>query len=146
MNIAAFDPWAPLIGGIIIGLAAAALTGINGRILGVSGIYSGLLQPKSKTDLPWRAAFIGGMVGGGLLLHIIYPSAFDSLPSTSLWVTAVAGVLVGVGTKIGGGCTSGHGVCGIGRLSVRSILATVIFMLTAILTVLIVRQLSGGVG
>ncbi len=130
-------------GGVFIGLAVALLLLTNGRILGVSGILSGLLD-FSPGDTTWRMGFVGGLLSGGLLLLVFYPQAFAVAENRSLLATGVAGLLVGFGARLGGGCTSGHGVCGIGRLSPRSIAATLVFMATGMATVLIINTFLGG--
>ena len=138
-----FTPLSGLSGGVLIGLAAAALMLLTGRIEGISGIFGGLLTPHAS-DRGWRIAFIAGLLAAPLLAAM----ASGSLPTpkmpASLALTVVAGLLVGVGTRMGGGCTSGHGVCGTSRLSARSIAATLIFMAAAIVTVAIVRHGLGG--
>jgi uncharacterized membrane protein YedE/YeeE len=138
----AFTPWTALLGGALIGLAAAAFVLLNGRIAGISGIIGGLLSPK-KADIGWRLAFLGGMVVAPLLWLLA-----SSLPviriDASYPVLVAAGLLVGVSTRFGAGCTSGHGVCGISRLSPRSLIATAAFMLSGFLTVFIIRHLLGG--
>lgn len=134
-----FTPWASLAGGMLIGLAAAMFILLNGRIAGISGIVGGLLRP-AKGDVFWRVAFIAGLV----LAPLLYQSAF-TLPAVevkaSVAVLIAAGLLVGVGTRYGSGCTSGHGVCGLGRRSPRSLVATLAFMASGFLTVFIVRHL-----
>ncbi|MBG57109.1 MAG: YeeE/YedE [Porticoccus sp.] len=138
----AFTPWTSLLGGALIGLAAAAFILLNGRIAGISGIVGGLLTPK-KGDTGWRLAFVGGMITAPLLWLLV-----SSLPliqiEASLPMLVVAGLIVGVSTRFGTGCTSGHGVCGISRLSPRSLIATGAFMLSGFATVFIIRHLSGG--
>jgi uncharacterized membrane protein YedE/YeeE len=138
----AFTPWTSLLGGALIGLAAAAFVLLNGRIAGISGIVGGLLTPK-KGDTGWRLAFVGGMITAPLLWLLV-----SSLPliqiEASLPMLVVAGLIVGVSTRFGTGCTSGHGVCGISRLSPRSLIATGAFMLSGFATVFIIRHLSGG--
>lgn len=133
----------PLIGGILIGLASIGLMLFNGRIAGISGITGGLLAPR-RGDIGWRAAFVVGLVAGGFALRVVYPEAFPTEVKASLPALVVAGLLVGVGTRLGSGCTSGHGVCGMSRLSPRSIVATLTFMATGMLTVAAVRHLFGG--
>lgn len=130
--------WA-LVGGLIIGLSAALLLLFNGRIAGISGITSRLLPFKRGHTL-WRAAFVAGLVSGGFVLSCLMPDPFTTNPSTSLWRLAAAGLLVGFGSSLGGGCTSGHGVCGISRLSKRSITATLTFMATGFITVFLMRH------
>ena len=128
-----------LIGGGLIGLAAVILYWFNGRIMGVSGITSKLLS-KSQKDYGWRLAFVAGLVLGGLVYQMIFP--VQVIIHATGWLLVLAGLLVGIGTVIGNGCTSGHGICGIARFSKRSIVATVVFMATGILTVWIKRILG----
>jgi uncharacterized protein len=128
-------------GGIMVGLAAALLLWGTGRLAGVSGIAGGLL-PVKRGDWEWRALFIGGLVAGGLVLRWLQPQALGTPPGTPL-VLALAGLLVGFGTRLGGGCTSGHGVCGVGRLSRRSLVAVLVFMLTGAVTVALMPGAGG---
>lgn len=141
-----FAPVTGLIGGIMIGLAAWALLILNGRIAGISGVLGGLLPPSGASDASWRVLFLAGLVGGVAIYNFaIDPAATISFVGGSSWpVLAAGGVLVGLGTRLGGGCTSGHGICGIGRLSTRSISATMIFMVMAGITVFVVRHVVGG--
>jgi uncharacterized membrane protein YedE/YeeE len=133
---------AALGGGALIGVAAAALLVGNGRIAGISGILAGALRPRSA-DAVWRLWFLAGLVGGGALLGQLFPEAFPaSVAPAAPWLVG-AGLLVGVGTRMGGGCTSGHGVCGIGHGSLRSLVAVLTFMGTAALTVAIVAIVGG---
>ena len=140
MNIdwSAFTPWSALAGGAIIGAATALFALVNGRIAGISGIVGGLLR-RSPTDVAWRLAFIAGLVAA----PAVY-GAFDALPGVAIDASypllVIAGVLVGVGTRYGAGCTSGHGVCGLARLSPRSSIATVAFMLAGFVTVFAMRH------
>ena len=138
---AAFTPWASLAGGVIIGLAATLLVFANGRIAGISGILGGLLQ-RSPPDAWWRIAFLGGLIAAPLLY-----SLFTTLPpivvEAGYPVLVVAGLLVGAGTRYGSGCTSGHGVCGLSRLSPRSLVATLAFMGAGFATVFVARHLLG---
>lgn len=131
-----------LLGGALIGLAAALLLLGGGRIAGVSGIVAGLLQPPSE-ETSWRALFVAGMVGGGIGLALVHPAVFQPGVARPPLALVAAGVLVGFGTRMGTGCTSGHGVCGVSRLSRRSIVATAIFMATGALTVFVCRYLLG---
>jgi len=126
----------PLVGGALIGLAATFMMALNGKVMGVSGIIGGLLEPKEKAK-SWRWAFLLGMLSMALLLRFWYPSAFDESPASTT-VLVVSGLLVGLGTRLGGGCTSGHGVCGMSRLSLRSLVATLSFMLAGFITVWLV--------
>ncbi|MBE4618550.1 YeeE/YedE family protein [Vibrio navarrensis] len=131
-------PWESLVGGVLLGLSALIMLVLNGKIAGISGILTGLLTPKSR-DFAWRLMFVVGMIAGGVaavtfgMAHIPVAS---SLGGSSLML-ALAGLVVGVGTRLGNGCTSGHGICGIGRLSTRSMVATGVFMLVAAVTVFI---------
>ena len=137
-----FTPFSALAGGALIGIAAAMLLYTNGRIAGVSGILYGLLSP-SRDDAPWRLAFVVGLVAGAGLFGVLM-GGNAPIAITSSWPLVIAGgLLVGAGTLAGHGCTSGHGVCGIGRLSTRSIVATATFMVTAGLTVFVVRHVVG---
>lgn len=132
-----------LIGGALIGGAAVMLLALNGRIAGISGIVKGLLPPEGATDAAWRICFVAGMVVAPWLVGFVTGEiAVPAVPGNGLWM-AVAGVVVGVGTALGGGCTSGHGVCGMARLSIRSIVATLTFMATGVITVFVVRHLLG---
>lgn len=134
-----FTPLSATIGGLLIGIAAAGLLLFNGRIAGISGILGGLLD-LPRGDVSWRSAFIAGLLAGGLLLLWFYPQALAPSLDRSLVTFAIAGLLVGYGTRLGGGCTSGHGVCGIARLSPRSVAAVATFMASALLTVFVVRH------
>lgn len=133
----------PLLGGVIIGLAAAGMMAFLGRIAGISGIVSGILTPK-KGDISWRVLFVAGLVVGGGVMAIVSPGSFAITVERSFGAVAVAGLLVGFGTRLGSGCTSGHGICGLSRLSPRSIIATLTFMTTGIVTVYIVRHVFQG--
>jgi uncharacterized protein len=133
-----FTPWSALIGGVIIGLAAAMLALFNGRVAGISGIVGGLLRP-SFPDLTWRAAFVAGLVIAPMLYAMVAtlpPIVIESRYT----VIVIAGLLVGIGTRYGAGCTSGHGVCGLSRFSLRSVVATGVFMLAGFATVYVVRH------
>ena len=134
-----FTPWSSLAGGMLIGAAAAVLVLLSGRIAGISGIVGGLLRPV-RGDIGWRIAFVGGLIGAPL----VYAFA-AALPTPRIdagtATLAVAGLLVGVGTRYGAGCTSGHGVCGLSRLSPRSLVATLAFMGAGFATVFVVRHL-----
>ena len=132
-----------LLGGALIGLAAGALLLFNGRIAGVSGILGGALQPRAG-ELAWRVAFLAGLVAGGGVLYAFRPEALPSGHTASLPLLVGAGLLVGIGTQLGGGCTSGHGVCGIGRLAPRSLVATMTFMAVGALAVALHRWVGGG--
>ncbi len=129
------------VGGLIIGLASAVLLLFNGRIAGIAGIASRLITFSVK-DLMWRLDFVIGLILGGLFLKNILPASFELEPQTPLWMLGLAGLLVGFGSSRGSGCTSGHGVCGISRLSKRSIVATLTFMAAGIATVFLLRQMG----
>jgi uncharacterized membrane protein YedE/YeeE len=131
-----------LIGGSLIGIAAGALLVVNGRIAGISGVLGGLLVP-TRGEVGWRAAFVAGLIAGGVGLAVFYPSAFPAAIDGSTPRLIIAGLLVGAGTRLGGGCTSGHGVCGIGRLSPRSVVATLIFIATGAITVVVSTRILG---
>jgi len=134
---------APLLGGALIGIAATMLMLFYGRVFGVSGIISGMLQPQ-KSDFGWRVAIVLGFLTGGLLLAIVYPQSLRSAVATPAWMAVLAGLLVGFGTQLGSGCTSGHGICGISRLSLRSIAAVVTFIAAGALTVTLTGMNTGG--
>ena len=134
-----FTPFAALVGGLFIGLAAVLLMALTGRIAGISGIAGGLLTDRTG-DRSWRWLFLVGLIGGVGIHELVRPDSFALRDGFSLAAVVVAGLLVGVGTRMGGGCTSGHGVCGISRLSARSMVATVTFMITAGVTLWIVRH------
>ena len=135
----AFTPWSSLVGGMLIGLAAAMFVLLNGRIAGISGVLGGLLMPL-RGDVLWRVAFVVGIVAAPLTY-----SVFLALPSVQIdagyAALVAAGLLVGVGTRYGAGCTSGHGVCGLSRLSLRSLVATGTFMGAGFVTVYVLRHL-----
>lgn len=141
MNIEHFTPIPSLLGGVLIGLAASLLLLGNGKLAGISGIVAGAMRPVEGRG--WRVLFLAGLVLGGTLVTLFQPAAIGTT-TRPLALLAVAGVLVGFGTRLGGGCTSGHGVCGLSRLSKRSLVATLTFMATAGLTVFAIHQLSGG--
>jgi uncharacterized protein len=130
-------------GGLLIGSSAAALWILNGRIAGISGIVGDLLPP-SRSDRVWRLSFLAGLLAGGALLGKLLPGAFAWGPPGSVPLLLGAGLLVGFGSRLGGGCTSGHGLCGVSRLSRRSLLATVVFMSLGVASVTLVRHAMGG--
>lgn len=134
-----FTPWSALAGGLLIGTAAAAFVLLNGRIAGISGIVGGLLRPV-RGDIGWRLAFVLGLVGAPLAYSLLAPLPAVTVAADDLTLVA-AGLLVGLGTRYGAGCTSGHGVCGLSRLSPRSIVATAAFMLAGFATVFATRHL-----
>ena len=134
-----FTPWTSLAGGLLIGAAATMFLLFNGRIAGISGILGGALRPKAG-DTGWRVAFIAGLIAAPLLYQLATPLPAVQIDASTAELV-VAGLLVGVGTRYGSGCTSGHGVCGLSRLSPRSIVATAAFMAAGFATVFIVRHL-----
>jgi uncharacterized membrane protein YedE/YeeE len=140
LDWANFTPWASLAGGIVIGIAVAIFVLFNGRIAGISGILGGLIRPK-RGDIGWRTAFILG-----LLLAPFAFTAFAPLPPMHIdpgsGLLVMAGLLVGIGTRYGAGCTSGHGVCGLSRFSLRSLVATAAFMIAGFLTVFVMRHIA----
>ena len=137
-----FTPWASLSGGILLGLAAAFFILVNGRVLGISGILGGLLPPKAG-DAGWRIAFLLGMLAAPLTYGLLAPAGFVQAPriDADFATIVVAGLLVGLGTRYGSGCTSGHGVCGLSRLSPRSLVATLAFMGAGFAMVFVVRHI-----
>jgi len=130
-----------LMGGALIGVAVSLMLLWNGRVTGISGIVYGLLTPV-KGDIAWRASFVLGLVGGGLVLHFMRPESFSGALLTGTGSIVVAGLLVGFGTVLGSGCTSGHGVCGISRLSPRSLVATISFIAAGILSVSFLKSIG----
>ena len=139
-----FTPVSAMIGGALIGLSASIMLLFNGRIAGISGIFGGLLKPTAG-DVGWRAAFVGGLVVGGLVLMAAMPQSIAVTATRGLAATAVAGVVVGFGVRMGNGCTSGHGVCGLSRFSKRSFVATLTFMATGFATASAIQLFAGGV-
>ena len=137
----AFTPWSALAGGVLIGIAAALFVLLNGRIAGISGVIGGLLRP-IRGDVGWRVAFVAGLVGAPAVYGL-----FGVLPAMRIdaqfGALILAGLLVGIGTRYGSGCTSGHGVCGLARLSPRSLVATVAFMGAGFATVYLTRHVFG---
>jgi uncharacterized membrane protein YedE/YeeE len=135
--MANFTPYSALAGGALVGLAAVLFMLFHGRIAGISGILGGLIPPATG-DIAWRVTFIAGLVAGAALTGWA-GGLVPQVPPRSLAVVAAAGLLVGLGTQLGGGCTSGHGVCGLARLSTRSLVATALFMLSGAIAVFLVR-------
>jgi uncharacterized protein len=141
--MANFTPISAAIGGALIGLAAVLLMALTGRIAGVSGIMGGVLSPRSDDRL-WRLAFIAGLIAAPLAAALAgHAVAAPQMPGSTV-IIAVGGLLVGFGTRLGNGCTSGHGICGIARLSPRSIAATMVFMVAAMAVVAVTRHVIGG--
>ena len=146
LEVAEFEALLPLAGGLSIGLAATLLLMLSGRIAGVCGIAFGVLTELTSgaprfSEISWRVLFIVGLVGGAALYHFISGAPMPKVDNVSIGVLISGGFIVGLGTKIGSGCTSGHGVCGLGRLSLRSFVATCTFMLFGVISVYIFRHL-----
>jgi hypothetical protein len=143
-HMTSFTPLAALVGGALIGLAALLLWTMNGRIAGLSGVVGGLLEPAGRDETAGRVAFVAGLVTAPLG----YAAVSGALPSIAVTASpaalVAAGLLVGFGSRLGGGCTSGHGVCGVSRLSPRSLVATAVFVVAGIATVFVVRHLLAG--
>jgi hypothetical protein len=133
-------PGSALAGGLLIGVAASLLLLLNGRVAGISGMLGGLLVPR-RGDIAWRGLFVLGLVAAGALATVVAPGSITAAPR-SIVLVAAAGFLVGVGTRLGSGCTSGHGVCGLSRLSARSLVATLTFIAAGIATVAAARWLG----
>lgn len=131
------------LGGTLIGLASLALMVFSGRIAGISGIVAGVMA-RAPGDLAWRVMFILGLISGGAVVGLLYSGTYPDAINSSTTELIIAGLLVGIGTRLGSGCTSGHGVCGMSRLSGRSIVATLTFMATGALTVFVMRHLMTG--
>ena len=140
IDFASFTPMASLVGGVMIGVAALLLMLLHGRVMGISGILGGIVRPAARDDMPWRLLFVAGALLGPLAVIYLVGRPVDVVPVASGLVLPVAGFFVGLGTAIGSGCTSGHGICGLARLSMRSAAAVGMFMITAVVTVYIVRH------
>lgn len=136
-----FTPWLSLMGGLLIGTAAALFLLLNGRIAGISGILGGLLE-LPKGDAGWRVSFLTGLVASPLLYGFLLERPVIAVETSTGWLI-IAGLLVGFGTQLGSGCTSGHGVCGLARGSRRSLIATIVFMAAGMAGVYIVRHIIG---
>ncbi len=135
-------PWMSLIGGILVGFSALILMLFTGKTAGISGIINGVIT-RQQGDKVWRVLFLVAMAVGGIIASRLLGGYIPPQYDASLPVIIISALLVGAGTRIGNGCTSGHGICGMGRLSVRSIIATVVFMTTAIMTVFIISSVWG---
>jgi len=138
-----FTPYTSLAGGILLGISACILMYLNGRIAGISGIVAGILSNPSVTEKAWRAAFVLGIIGGAFTYAYFFPINIEPREHMTTALLVIGGLVVGFGTAMGGGCTSGHGVCGISRFSLRSITATAAFLIAGIITVYIVNQVVG---
>ncbi len=134
-----FTPISAFVGGILIGSSAALFLLFNGRITGVSGIVGGLFS-LSSTGKTWRILFVAGLILSGFVYQLLFPGSFIERQDFPLWLLMIGAFIVGFGTDMGSGCTSGHGICGIGRLSRRSIVATILFMLSGFVTVFLIRH------
>jgi hypothetical protein len=139
-----FTPLASFVGGLLIGLAAVALMALRGRVLGATGILAGLIAPASSSDWAWRAAIVAGMISGPVAVMLVTGAMPAIIVPVGLPALVAGGLLVGLGVTFGSGCTSGHGVCGLARLSPRSIVATLTFMASTGLTVYVIRHVLGG--
>ena len=138
-----FTPAESLVGGIVIGIAALVLLRFYGRIAGISGVFGGLF-PFNTGETLWRRGFLAGLVTGGVILSFLHSDAVTFELAYSNPALILAGLLVGVGSRMSNGCTSGHGICGLGRLAPRSMVAVLIFMVTGILTSVLVQEFFGG--
>lgn len=138
-----FTPYSAFFGGTLIGISASMLMLLNGRIAGISGIIKGLLTEPSVRDIYWRIAFLVGLVLGGFGYSMLFPIQIMLPEGINLPTLIIGGLIVGFGTALGSGCTSGHGVCGMSRFSMRSIIATITFLSTGMLTVYIIRHVFG---
>lgn len=141
--MADFSPWPALAGGVLIGIASAWLLAANGRIAGISGMLHGLVTQVRSPESPWRAWFIAGLLLAGVIYLTTAPDAFKARAAFPLGWVALAGLLVGFGTRMASGCTSGHGVCGLGRLSLRSLVAVVTFMACGAIATYTMRHVLG---
>lgn len=138
-----FTPYTSLAGGILIGISASILMLLNGRIAGISGIVSGIFNGSSLHEKLWRLAFVVGLIGGAFVYANYYPVNIEPREHMTTALLVVGGLIVGFGTAMGGGCTSGHGVCGMSRFSLRSITATMTFLISGIATVYLVKTFLG---
>jgi len=140
--ITTFTPVEALLGGSLIGIAAVALMAVHGRVAGMTGILTGAILPKGDWD--WRVAFLVGAIAAPVVITLLTGVALPLQADLPSWAIVLGGLLVGIGVTFGGGCTSGHGVCGIARLSRRSTVATATFMAATLVTVFVIRHLLGG--
>ena len=138
-----FTPYASLAGGILIGISASILMYLNGRIAGISGIVGGILNSPYGHEKAWRLAFVVGLVSGAVVYTFFFPIIIAPREHMTTMLLVVGGFIVGAGTAMGGGCTSGHGVCGVSRFSIRSITATMTFLVSGIITVYLAKQFLG---
>lgn len=138
-----FTPYASLLGGALIGVASVLLMASHGRIMGATGILMGIIAPTGQQDWLWRVALVAGMIAGPLFVLLMTGQLPEVQVPVSQTMLIVGGLLVGIGVTFGGGCTSGHGVCGLARMSPRSLVATVTFMITTAITVYVIRHVMG---
>ena len=138
-----FTPYLSLAGGALIGISASILMYLNGRIAGISGIVSGVFSASSITEKAWRLAFVIGLIIGGAIYMHFFPITIAPREFISTELLIVGGLVIGFGTAMGSGCTSGHGICGISRFSLRSLVATATFLLSGIVTVYVFKQIVG---
>lgn len=138
-----FTPISSLIGGLLIGLSATLMLLLHGRVAGITGIMVGATISRVAGDWLWRALFLGGLLAGGAAMIWLTPDAFTNKVGGRYGMLVIAGLLVGFGTRLGNGCTSGHGVCGVSRLAPRSLVATASFMVTGMITVFVAGHLGG---
>jgi uncharacterized membrane protein YedE/YeeE len=142
MDYTAFTPYKGMIGGFLIGLSAVLLLWLNGRIAGISGLIHAVCPPKEKIEY-WRFLFLLGLIVGGLSFYLIPNVQFPLRTHYPILLLLLGGFCVGFGTRMGEGCTAGHGICGLARLSLRSFVATIVFFISAVITVLILRHIIG---
>jgi len=138
-----FTPYTSLAGGILLGISASILMYLNGRIAGISGMIGGILNNPSVTEKMWRLAFIVGLVAGAFVYNHFFPISIQTREGVTTPLLVVGGLLVGFGTSMGSGCTSGHGICGVSRFSLRSLTATAVFLVSGIVTVYVVKHMIG---
>ena len=134
-----FTPFASACGGILIGISASILMYLNGRIAGISGIISGAFSGSNMFEKLWRIAFLVGLIGGAFIYNLFFPISIAPQENITTGLLIVGGLIIGIGTSMGSGCTSGHGICGVSRFSLRSILATATFLISGIITVYLVK-------
>lgn len=139
-----FTPYLSLAGGVLIGISASILMYLNGRIAGISGIVAGVFNAASIAEKAWRLAFVIGLVIGGAIYMHFFPITIAPRELMSTKLLIVGGLVIGFGTAMGSGCTSGHGICGVSRFSLRSLVATATFLLSGIVTVYVFKQIIGG--
>ena len=144
MEIHDFTPLSALAGGVLIGLSAVLLLAVNGRVAGISGIVHGIVAPGKPNDLDWRLLFLVGLIAGAFLYRLLNGMDTSIALEASMLIVGGGGILTGIGTAVGSGCTSGHGICGLARRSSRSLAATITFMLVGGITVFILRHVIGG--